>query len=108
MEVLKAPKNIEPPLPISNNEAYPKGSKLPTFDIYEGCPSVEVDQANLDIATFLVWKRAMGVKIVIHFQAVHVATGDYTTFVVSNDDDVYSFGCSESSSLGHNTADFDA
>lgn len=36
-------------------------------------------------------------------KAVHVATGDYTTFVVSDDGDVYSFGCGESSSLGHNT-----
>ncbi|KAK9142078.1 hypothetical protein Syun_011478 [Stephania yunnanensis] len=35
-------------------------------------------------------------------KAVHVATGDYTTFVVSEDGDVYSFGCGESSSLGHN------
>ncbi|KAK9102344.1 hypothetical protein Sjap_019598 [Stephania japonica] len=34
-------------------------------------------------------------------KAVHVATGDYTTFVVSEDGDVYSFGCGESSSLGH-------
>lgn len=37
-------------------------------------------------------------------KAVHVATGDYTTFVVSEDGDVYSFGCGESASLGHNTA----
>ncbi|KAL8161682.1 hypothetical protein V2J09_013171 [Rumex salicifolius] len=37
-----------------------------------------------------------------HVKAVHVATGDYTTFVVSEDGDVYSFGCGESSSLGHN------
>lgn len=36
-------------------------------------------------------------------KAVHVATGDYTTFVVSEDGDVYSFGCGESSSLGHFT-----
>lgn len=36
-------------------------------------------------------------------KAVHVATGDYTTFVVSEDGGVYSFGCGESSSLGHNT-----
>lgn len=36
-------------------------------------------------------------------KAVHVATGDYTTFVVSDKGDVYSFGCGESSSLGHNT-----
>lgn len=35
-------------------------------------------------------------------KAVHVSTGDYTTFVVSDDGDVYSFGCGESSSLGHN------
>lgn len=35
-------------------------------------------------------------------KAVHVATGDYTTFVVSDNGDVYSFGCGESSSLGHN------
>uniref|UniRef100_A0A175YRQ0 RCC1-like domain-containing protein n=1 Tax=Daucus carota subsp. sativus TaxID=79200 RepID=A0A175YRQ0_DAUCS len=37
-------------------------------------------------------------------KAVHVATGDYTTFVVSDEGNVYSFGCGESSSLGHNTA----
>ncbi|KAJ1685779.1 hypothetical protein LUZ63_017169 [Rhynchospora breviuscula] len=37
-------------------------------------------------------------------KAVHVATGDYTTFVVSEEGDVYSFGCGESSSLGHSTA----
>ncbi|KAF3502441.1 hypothetical protein F2Q69_00041988, partial [Brassica cretica] len=36
-----------------------------------------------------------------HVKAVHVATGDYTTFVVSEDGDVYSFGCAESASLGH-------
>ncbi|ESQ32874.1 hypothetical protein EUTSA_v10003973mg [Eutrema salsugineum] len=36
-----------------------------------------------------------------HVKAVHVATGDYTTFVVSDDGDVYSFGCGESASLGH-------
>ncbi|XP_010502511.1 PREDICTED: ultraviolet-B receptor UVR8 [Camelina sativa] len=37
-----------------------------------------------------------------HVKAVHVATGDYTTFVVSDDGDVFSFGCGESASLGHN------
>ncbi|KAJ4973041.1 hypothetical protein NE237_006215 [Protea cynaroides] len=35
-------------------------------------------------------------------KAVHVAAGDYTTFVVCESGDVYSFGCGESSSLGHN------
>ncbi|KAM7464702.1 hypothetical protein LguiA_032823 [Lonicera macranthoides] len=40
-------------------------------------------------------------------KAVHVATGDYTTFVVSDNGNVYSFGCGESSSLGHKTADAD-
>ena len=39
-----------------------------------------------------------------HVKAVHVATGDYTTFVVSEDGDVYSFGCGESASLGHHIA----
>lgn len=34
-------------------------------------------------------------------KAVHVATGDYTTFVVSEAGEVYSFGCGESASLGH-------
>ena len=34
-------------------------------------------------------------------KAVQVATGDYTTFVVSEDGDVYSFGSGESASLGH-------
>lgn len=42
------------------------------------------------------------VEALINVKAVHVATGDYTTFVVSDDGDVYSFGCGESSSLGHN------
>ncbi|XP_052187075.1 ultraviolet-B receptor UVR8 [Diospyros lotus] len=42
-----------------------------------------------------------------NIKAVHVATGDYTTFVVSEDGDVYSFGCGESSSLGHNNGDVD-
>lgn len=37
-------------------------------------------------------------------KAVHVATGDYTTFVVSDNGDAYSFGCGESSSLGHSAA----
>ncbi|RWW14300.1 hypothetical protein BHE74_00045735 [Ensete ventricosum] len=36
-------------------------------------------------------------------KAVHVATGDYTTFVVSDTGDVYSFGYGESSSLGHSS-----
>uniref|UniRef100_A0A5B6ZU09 Putative ultraviolet-B receptor UVR8 n=1 Tax=Davidia involucrata TaxID=16924 RepID=A0A5B6ZU09_DAVIN len=43
------------------------------------------------------------VEALSEVKAVHVATGDYTTFVVSDDGDVYSFGCGESSSLGHNT-----
>ncbi|XP_020572054.1 probable E3 ubiquitin-protein ligase HERC4 [Phalaenopsis equestris] len=41
------------------------------------------------------------VESLSHVKAVQVATGDYTTFVVSADGDVYSFGCGESSSLGH-------
>ncbi|KAH7295948.1 hypothetical protein KP509_26G000900 [Ceratopteris richardii] len=36
-------------------------------------------------------------------KAVHVATGDYTTFVVADSGDVYSFGCGEAS-LGHGKA----
>ncbi|KAK2999515.1 hypothetical protein RJ639_042558, partial [Escallonia herrerae] len=44
------------------------------------------------------------VEALSQVKAVYVATGDYTTFVVSDDGDVYSFGCGESSSLGHNTA----
>ncbi|PPD99399.1 hypothetical protein GOBAR_DD03562 [Gossypium barbadense] len=44
------------------------------------------------------------VEALIKVKAVHVATGDYTTFVLSEDGDVYSFGCGESASLGHNTA----
>ncbi|CAN0896332.1 Ultraviolet-B receptor UVR8 [Linum grandiflorum] len=44
------------------------------------------------------------VEALSNVKAVHVATGDYTTFVVSEDGDVYSFGCGESSSLGHNNA----
>ncbi|KAL5075871.1 hypothetical protein RYX36_014855, partial [Vicia faba] len=42
------------------------------------------------------------VDALTNIKAVHVATGDYTTFVVSEDGDVYSFGCGESASLGHN------
>ncbi|XP_044489501.1 ultraviolet-B receptor UVR8 [Mangifera indica] len=42
------------------------------------------------------------VEALNHVKAVHVATGDYTTFVVSDNGDVYSFGCGESASLGHN------
>ena len=42
------------------------------------------------------------VEALSNVKAVHVATGDYTTFVVSDDGDVYSFGCGESASLGHN------
>ncbi|GAA0155325.1 guanyl-nucleotide exchange factor [Lithospermum erythrorhizon] len=42
------------------------------------------------------------VESLSNVKAVNVATGDYTTFVVSDDGDVYSFGCGESSSLGHN------
>ncbi|CAA2988232.1 Hypothetical predicted protein [Olea europaea subsp. europaea] len=41
------------------------------------------------------------VEALSNIKAVHVATGDYTTFVISDDGDVYSFGCGESSSLGH-------
>ncbi|KZV47540.1 hypothetical protein F511_32794 [Dorcoceras hygrometricum] len=44
------------------------------------------------------------VEALSNVKAVHIATGDYTTFVVSDTGDVYSFGCGESSSLGHNTA----
>lgn len=44
------------------------------------------------------------VEALSNVKAVHVATGDYTTFVVSKDGDVYSFGCGESASLGHSTA----
>ncbi|KAL3337330.1 hypothetical protein AABB24_029804 [Solanum stoloniferum] len=44
------------------------------------------------------------VEALSNVKAVYVATGDYTTFVVSDDGSVYSFGCGESSSLGHNTA----
>ena len=41
------------------------------------------------------------VESLSNVKAIHVATGDYTTFVVSDDGDVYSFGCGESASLGH-------
>ncbi|XP_010528070.1 PREDICTED: ultraviolet-B receptor UVR8 [Tarenaya hassleriana] len=40
------------------------------------------------------------VEALRHVKAVHVATGDYTTFVVTDNGDVYSFGCGESASLG--------
>ncbi|KAF5741125.1 E3 ubiquitin-protein ligase HERC1-like isoform X1 [Tripterygium wilfordii] len=42
------------------------------------------------------------VEALSNVKSVHVATGDYTTFVVSEDGDVFSFGCGESASLGHN------
>lgn len=42
------------------------------------------------------------VEALCNVKAVHVATGDYTTFIVSDNGDVYSFGCGESASLGHN------
>lgn len=41
------------------------------------------------------------VESLLRVKAVHVTTGDYTTFVVAENGDVYSFGCGESSSLGH-------
>ncbi|CAA0833153.1 Regulator of chromosome condensation (RCC1) family protein [Striga hermonthica] len=44
------------------------------------------------------------VEAIRDVKAVHVATGDYTTFVVSDGGEVYSFGCGESLSLGHNRA----
>ncbi|XP_027098329.1 ultraviolet-B receptor UVR8 [Coffea arabica] len=47
------------------------------------------------------------VEALSNVKAVNVATGDYTTFVVSDAGDVYSFGCGESSSLGHNTGAVD-
>ncbi|KAI9117068.1 hypothetical protein K1719_012067 [Acacia pycnantha] len=42
------------------------------------------------------------VEALSNVKAVHVATGDYTTFVVTDNGDVYSFGCGDSASLGHN------
>ncbi|GJT19359.1 hypothetical protein Tco_0878065 [Tanacetum coccineum] len=48
------------------------------------------------------------VESLSNVKVVHVATRDCTIFVVSNDGDVYTFGCGESSSLGHNTAEVDA
>ncbi|XP_076960235.1 ultraviolet-B receptor UVR8-like [Bidens hawaiensis] len=47
------------------------------------------------------------VESLSNVKAKYVAAGDYTTFVVSDDGDVYSFGCGESSSLGHDNADDD-
>lgn len=47
------------------------------------------------------------VEALTNVKAVHVATGDYTTFVVSEEGDVYSFGCGESASLGHNAGNDD-
>lgn len=44
------------------------------------------------------------VESLLGLKAVHVTTGDYTTFVVAENGDVYSFGCGESSSLGHHLA----
>ncbi|MED6180915.1 hypothetical protein PIB30_014470 [Stylosanthes scabra] len=42
------------------------------------------------------------VEALSNVKALHVATGDYTTFVVSDDGHVYSFGCGEYASLAHN------
>ena len=47
------------------------------------------------------------VEALSNVKAVHVATGDYATFVVCDNGDVYSFGCGESSSLGHNPGNDD-
>ncbi|KAF5726702.1 E3 ubiquitin-protein ligase HERC1-like isoform X1 [Tripterygium wilfordii] len=44
------------------------------------------------------------VEALSNVKAVNVATGDYTTFVVSEDGEVFSFGCGEYASLGHNAA----
>lgn len=51
-----------------------------------------------------IWTVPKVVESLSKVKAVHVATGDYTTFVVSDEGDVYSFGCGESASLGHNAA----
>ena len=40
-------------------------------------------------------------------KAIHVATGEYTTFVVADGGDVYSFGCNELSNLGYSNSDTD-
>uniref|UniRef100_A0A1J3JUQ2 Putative E3 ubiquitin-protein ligase HERC1 n=1 Tax=Noccaea caerulescens TaxID=107243 RepID=A0A1J3JUQ2_NOCCA len=40
-------------------------------------------------------------------KAVHVAAGEYATFVVSDDGQVYSFGCGESANLGQDDGDVD-
>ncbi|XP_071736430.1 ultraviolet-B receptor UVR8-like [Rutidosis leptorrhynchoides] len=48
------------------------------------------------------------VESLSNVKAVHVATGEYTTFVVSDDGDVYSFGYGGSLSLGHDTAEDDS
>ncbi|XP_010556194.1 PREDICTED: ultraviolet-B receptor UVR8-like [Tarenaya hassleriana] len=45
------------------------------------------------------------VEALQNIKAIHVATGDYTTFVVSEDGDVYSFGCGESANLGQGDDD---
>ncbi|KAL0807100.1 hypothetical protein Bca101_099592 [Brassica carinata] len=50
----------------------------------------------------LVPKVVEGLKDV---KAVHVATGDYTTFVVSDDGQVYSFGSGEFANLGQGDED---
>ncbi|KAL5137577.1 hypothetical protein HKD37_10G027927 [Glycine soja] len=42
------------------------------------------------------------VEALSNVKAIHVVAGDYTTFVVFDDGDVYSFGCGQSASLGHN------
>lgn len=42
------------------------------------------------------------VEALSNVKAIHVATGDYTTFVSCDNGDVYSFGCGDSTSLGHN------
>ncbi|KAG4996788.1 hypothetical protein JHK82_027570 [Glycine max] len=50
----------------------------------------------------VVGRDDCAVEALSNVKAIHVVAGDYTTFVVFDDGDVYSFGCGQSASLGHN------
>ncbi|KAG5151349.1 hypothetical protein JHK84_027821 [Glycine max] len=52
--------------------------------------------------TYGAWHAVVAVEALSNVKAIHVVAGDYTTFVVFDDGDVYSFGCGQSASLGHN------
>ncbi|KAG5003561.1 hypothetical protein JHK86_027700 [Glycine max] len=60
--------------------------------------------ARGDEGDMVAWGMGVmnAVEALSNVKAIHVVAGDYTTFVVFDDGDVYSFGCGQSASLGHN------